>query len=263
MELRARTGALCGLAAVAIAGACLAVSPTGAFEAAAQVREALTQMDTVDIEAVAADGVVDIYDGTMPSSIDIVNEGVRAWVRVKPVLTADAGEVQIVNTSLLDSTAWTYAADGWFYRTAALEENETVDFTVPIEAPAAWGRGIEIACEYEIEAVQADNFEPDFTGEKPWGDLEPESAIYVRQGAEDGDEVGVEAVTVSNDGADDDSMTDGSKSGTEDDDAHDGSVDVQGAGFSDKEEEGDGSLNGETDGAIEEEEQSLFGEDDA
>lgn len=262
MELRARTGVMCGLAAVAIAGACLAVSPTGAFEAAAQVRDAFTQMDTVDIEAVAADSVVDIYDGTVPSSIDIVNEGVRAWVRVKPTLSADAGEVQVVNTSLLDSTAWKYAADGWFYRTVALDEEQTVDFTVPIEAPEAWGRGIEVACEYEVEAVQADNFEPDFDGEKPWGDLEPESAIYVRQGSEDGDEIGVEALTMSGDGSQDEANAGGSM----DDGSGDGSLNGQDAGLfnSNEEEESDGSLDVKNDGSEDEEDGSgLLEGDDA
>lgn len=208
-----------------LAALCCGLFPVGAFDAAAQVRETLTQVETVDIEAVAGGGA-ELYDGTAPSSVDILNEGVDAWIRIRPTLSSDAGEAPVKDGSLVEEGAWSLAADGWFYRTRPLDEGGRDSFAVPIQVPASWGRGIVIDCDFEVQAVQAKHFVPDMDADSPWGDLEPESAVYVRKGSEDGDEIGIAPQAAI-----------GSRAGGE---RMDGETEGQAAGYADASEAGAG-----------------------
>lgn len=186
-----RAMAVVAAAATAAIAACAVLGATGALTTAAQDRDVAASLDTVDIECESdLEGTVDYYDEPIARTVTVTNEGAACWVRCKTTLGQGEATADVAGGA--SQEGWKSAADGWTYRLAPLGEAEQASLTESVEVPEEWGRGVGVSVATVAQAVQAKNFEPDFEAESPWGDVEPERAVYARAGSEDGDEVGVQ-----------------------------------------------------------------------
>lgn len=122
----------------------------------------------------------------------------------------------------IENTSWFLAPDGYFYSTTPLDVDATIQFeelvSVPVLEQVSSNNGFvwtpvygerdsekwnipspdpnddeDVMTYYEpagglitssvvVEAVQFDNFNPDFSAPSPWGDVEIEDTIYHRVG---------------------------------------------------------------------------------
>ena len=173
-------------AAMLIAAGAAAAQPT----ATATFISSLS-LDTVDIELSQVEKPEDslLYDDDIASRVDTVsNKGVSCWIRVAHVLAwtgADGSEQEAIVADGLDNDErWLKAEDGWYYLTEALNEGETIQFLEKAYNPERdqWdGREISVSSCVEVQAVQAQNVEPNFSNANPWGDTPIQKCLYSRQ----------------------------------------------------------------------------------
>ena len=83
------------------------------------------------------------------------------------------------------SEDWVKIGD-YFYYKKPLKTKESIDFFHSFTVPQEWGNNInpsnaddwDFSIDVTVDAIQADNFQPDFDGEKPWGDVEIKDSIH-------------------------------------------------------------------------------------
>lgn len=117
-----------------------------------------------------------ILPGTKISKIPrIYNDGNDCYVRAK---------VSFQNANGLDqddlygiSDTWIKADDGFYYCKDIIRTGKSVDLFQGIQVPADFPQdeeGQTIYCIVDAEAVQSQNFTPDFNSNTPWGDIDIE-----------------------------------------------------------------------------------------
>lgn len=99
----------------------------------------------------------------------IYNEGADCYVRAK---------LTFRNTDELDETSfnmgknWKLADDGYWYYTKVLSADDDVDIFSELHIPDDFSQEAEndkIRLNISVDAIQAENFEPNFKRAKPWG----------------------------------------------------------------------------------------------
>lgn len=102
----------------------------------------------------------------------IYNDGNDCYVRAN---------INFVDTSLSEdvlygmSDNWVLAKDGYYYYTDLLPSGENVDIFKGFKVPDDFEQemeGTRFQLEIDVDAVQSDNFIPNYTLERPWGEVE-------------------------------------------------------------------------------------------
>ncbi|MCF0134771.1 MAG: hypothetical protein HUJ72_12960 [Blautia sp.] len=116
----------------------------------------------------------------------ITNYANDCWVRVK-LLFQNPGE-ELKGLSEKDiigiSEEWIKIGD-YYYLMRRLTRGESVDLFTHLRIPASWNQSYEnqhLSLEIKAEAIQAKNFKPDFTTDKPWGDEEIQICVHENNG---------------------------------------------------------------------------------
>lgn len=104
--------------------------------------------------------------------IQITNHANPAWVRVKLECTSKDGSEDLSDqlVTLTDEENWKKAG-GYYYYTKPMERSEMVTFTDTVRIPPEWDNsyaGRIFSIMITADAVQKDNFTPDFTQDDPW-----------------------------------------------------------------------------------------------
>lgn len=103
----------------------------------------------------------------------ITNKGNECYIRAK----YDFGVFSKYAEALGFADGWKQANDGFWYYTGSLRTDESIDFFKEIrispDLPEETS-GCSVSVDVTAQAVQKKNFEPDFTGSRPWGGLEIE-----------------------------------------------------------------------------------------
>lgn len=120
---------------------------------------------------------VRLEDGkSVDRSTVITNLGEPCYIRCANVYTSEFGQLEHTVYAGDAAGMWVAAPDGYLYFTAPLASGDTIEFRDTVKAPAQWlGSKGEFSMSAVItsEAVQAENFAPDFAAQKPWGDVAP------------------------------------------------------------------------------------------
>ncbi len=103
----------------------------------------------------------------------ICNEGTDCYIRAKVTFRETDG---ITEENLYGiGEDWIRAEDGYYYFTRILSHGESADFFQGVQIPADFEQSNEekpISLEIDADAIQSQNFSPDFQSENPWGEVE-------------------------------------------------------------------------------------------
>lgn len=123
--------------------------------------------------------------------VRILNEADTAWIRAKLEYVSDEG-IQGLSDQMvvLASDQWTKAGDYYYYK-VPVERNSHVDFIREVHIPPEWNEesaGRTFSIIVTADAVQADHFTPDFSGEAPWFGTIIETCVHTSyEPAKEGD----------------------------------------------------------------------------
>lgn len=110
------------------------------------------------------------------------NNGLSSYVRVKLELlteNADLNAVNIYDCYDYDTSKWVKCGDYLYYKEALAEPDGKVvvfnNFTIPgvLDSKVT---GASFKTKITAEAIQAENFTPDFSSATPWGKVVPEAS---------------------------------------------------------------------------------------
>lgn len=104
----------------------------------------------------------------------ICNDGADCYVRAKVVFTSEHPSEQSLSVENLEGIGKEWVQDGeYFYCKEVVKTGEQIDFFQGIRLPADWKEDPEAENQWQAkvqaEAVQAECFSPDFSGNDPWG----------------------------------------------------------------------------------------------
>ena len=121
----------------------------------------------------------------IPMIPEIKNLGTNCYVRVKITTESEKGK-EIPSTCFQGiSEDWIQCGD-YLYCTKILELGKKTEVFQAFELPADWNQsGIAkdtIQIHLRVDAIQSDNFEPDFESESPWGNVEVQEAVEPEDG---------------------------------------------------------------------------------
>ena len=104
----------------------------------------------------------------------ITNLAEPCYIRIYMTFPDTQTDISGLSAENLDgiSEKWIQIQD-YYYYPEVLNTNESLDFFQAIHIPANWenehtGQTLEISL--QVDAIQAQNFSPDFTSDTPWGD---------------------------------------------------------------------------------------------
>lgn len=124
------------------------------------------------------------YAGVMPGQIislipRISNVGAPCYIRAKVLYSDEGSGLVTVNNLNGVSSDWVNKEGYWYYKPIA-KSGEKIDifktFTIPTDLPNSY-QGKEFQLNVIAEAIQADNFSPDFNSETPWNKVKTEKAL--------------------------------------------------------------------------------------
>lgn len=113
--------------------------------------------------------------------VRITNEANTAWIRAKLEYTSDDGIRGLSDQMVtLDSDEWIKAGD-YFYYPVPVEKDSSIDFVKEVRIPTEWDESYadkSFSIIVTADAVQTDNFTPDFTSEDPWFGTVIETCVH-------------------------------------------------------------------------------------
>lgn len=120
----------------------------------------------------------------------ITNEAQPCWIRAKITYSEDAPDdrenPEGLSELLISGTDKNWVKRGeYYYYTKILERGSAVDLFREISIPSSWKEehaSQKFAVTIQADAVQARNFQPDFTAMSPWGNQEIELCVHERDG---------------------------------------------------------------------------------
>ncbi|MBE5921507.1 MAG: hypothetical protein E7269_01985 [Lachnospiraceae bacterium] len=132
-------------------------------------------------------GMVSVLPGQNVSKIPVItNQGMDCYLRVALEISAESGYEHLTPITLneisgIDLSKWIYC-DGYFYYTEILKGQESIKFFDTVHIPPEWDNAYVLS-KFDIsitaEAIQAENFTPDYEAKKPWGDTLIQKAVKV------------------------------------------------------------------------------------
>lgn len=116
-----------------------------------------------------------ILPGQFLSDIPVIyNEGADCYVRVKPVFEG----TELLSQENLEGIAsdWKWAKDGYLYYQKPLLRDTKADvfqgIRIPTDFPQGEMEGKNIRLSLHVDSIQAAHFQPDFSKDLPWGQVE-------------------------------------------------------------------------------------------
>lgn len=113
--------------------------------------------------------------------VRITNEANTAWIRAKLEYTSDDGIRGLSDHMVtLDSDEWIKAGD-YYYYLEPVEKDSFIDFVREVRIPTEWDESYadkSFSIIVTADAVQTDNFTPDFTSEDPWFGTVIETCVH-------------------------------------------------------------------------------------
>lgn len=128
-----------------------------------------------------------IFPGDIISKIPrITNYAEPCWIRAKVSFENDKSEQDGFSSKNLLGISDNWVLKGeYYYYTEILDYNESIDVFKEVMVPTEWTRehdGQNLSIEVLAEAIQAENFTPDFTAMSPWGNEEIEMCVHEENG---------------------------------------------------------------------------------
>lgn len=129
-----------------------------------------------------------VFPGDLISKIPrIMNYGKECWVRVNISYENDQEEIEgFEHDNLIGmSEDWVLCGDHFYYK-KILGLNEAADVFKYVRIPGEWNEehsSQKLSIIIQAEAIQAANFQPDFSAMSPWGNQEIELCIHEENGA--------------------------------------------------------------------------------
>lgn len=132
----------------------------------------LEEFQTVDGKEIAWEDGVNVLPGKTISKIPrITNNGSCCFVRVKLTFRDTDEELE---KSIFGMDGWIKENDGYYYYPEELKTDETVDIFQGLNIPEDFsqdGEGTDFFLDVDVDAVQSQNFTPDYDSVRPWGDI--------------------------------------------------------------------------------------------
>lgn len=128
-----------------------------------------------------------VFPGDEISKIPrIKNYANDCWVRVKMTYVNNLEGVEGVDEKHIIGMSEDWILRGeYFYYKNILRANETADIFQKLYIPEEWNEvhsKQQLSIEIQAEAIQAANFQPDFTAMSPWGNQEIELCVHEENG---------------------------------------------------------------------------------
>ena len=115
----------------------------------------------------------------LPGVKEIINEGNDCYVRAK-INFRDAA-VPMDNSLYGMPEGWAFHEDGYWYYSEILKTGDTVTlfagFTIPEDYPEE-GADKRFYLDVDVDAIQSQNFTPDFESASPWGNVVMERCLH-------------------------------------------------------------------------------------
>lgn len=126
---------------------------------------------------------IDIMPGATISKIPkITNKAMDCWVRAKVKIFSKQQRVDSLSMEQIAGISDDWIKIGeYFYYKKVLESKQSITLFEAIEIPTKWKNEHEqneIKIIVQVDAVQAKNFTPNFSGDTPWGGLVIEKCIH-------------------------------------------------------------------------------------
>lgn len=116
----------------------------------------------------------------------ICNYAQPCWIRVKLNFSNSEKSLEGLHENLLQNIGKNWKkSGGYYYYTKKLKNRESVDLFTGIQIPSDWTQehsGQKLGIEIQAEAIQADNFQPDFQAMSPWKNQIIEKCIHETDG---------------------------------------------------------------------------------
>ena len=138
------------------------------------------ELDEDGREVPYQDGKTVVPGQTVDKIVKIKNEAENVWVRAKAEYETD-GPAKLDDSALKGIGEKWIRAGEYFYYTEPLEEGETILFFRQLTVPPEWDEaaaGMGFSAAVTAQAVQADNFTPDFEEEFPWFGIPVEKCVH-------------------------------------------------------------------------------------
>lgn len=112
----------------------------------------------------------------------IINYAKPCWIRAKITYTNNMEDTEGFSDENLSGfpEKWVKRGD-YYYYTEILERKESVVLFEQVQVPAEWSGqhdSQELGIEIRAEAIQAENFQPDFEAMSPWGNQEIQLCVH-------------------------------------------------------------------------------------
>lgn len=128
-----------------------------------------------------------VFPGDILSKIPrITNYAEPCWVRAKVEFGNSIAEQEGLSMENIKgmSEKWLLRGDYYYYN-EALDYHETADLFRTVTIPVTWSEdhnAQKLSIKIQAEAIQAANFEPDFSAMSPWGNEEIELCVHEENG---------------------------------------------------------------------------------
>lgn len=122
-----------------------------------------------------------VYPGSNVSIIPkIINKGSNCYVRAKLEFKIDNNIIENSNNSIFDILDCWEKHGSYYYYNSILKCNETINIFENIKIPNSISNeysGKKVIVSISADAIQSDNFNPDYTLEDPWYNIKIEKSI--------------------------------------------------------------------------------------
>lgn len=136
---------------------------------------------------VAYQGPETILPGAVLSKIPrITNYAMPCWVRARIIFENQSSGMEGLDDSMLSGFTKNWVRRGeYYYYTEILKKKESVDLFQSVTIPASWTEEHEnqkLGITVQAEAIQAANFQPDFSAMSPWGNQTIQKCVHEQDG---------------------------------------------------------------------------------
>lgn len=152
------------------------------------VNISLAEYELVDGKEVSYSNPKQVVPGDIVSKIPrITNLAEPCWIRAKVTYSNGTPELEGFSDANISGIPEEWIKQGeYYYYTKILDHQKTIDLFDQVKIPDIWTEehaGQQLAINIQTDAVQAANFEPDFSAMSPWGDQEIELCIHEENGS--------------------------------------------------------------------------------
>lgn len=147
----------------------------------------LTELTKKGGTEVAYENPQTILPGAVLSKIPrITNYAVPCWVRAKIVFKNQDSGLEGLDDAMISgfSSKWVKRGE-YYYCKEILKKRESVDLFQTVSVPAEWTEahnGQKLGITVQAEAIQAANFQPDFSAMSPWGNQKIQKCVHEEDG---------------------------------------------------------------------------------